>query len=356
MNAPLTGTGTSGATPPSGASVNYGSLPQVSECSGVDAASLSAQAFLDENEPLVLRGLVAHWPELKMDDAALLKSIAESASDTPIPFYTAAPEAQGRIFYNDAMNGFNFERRTGRLRDCCDWLAAHRAQEQAGTLYVGSTAVDGWWPGFHDTHGLELGRPEALCSLWLGNQTRIAAHYDFPRNLACVVAGERRFTLFPPHAAMDLHIGPLEHTPSGQPISMVDFANIDSERFPRFARALEHARVAELAPGDAIYIPGMWWHHVEALATVNLLVNYWWRDSALHLGSPQMALLHAALAIGQLGDEERQAWRPLFEKLVFERDEREWEHLDADRRGVLGPVDEGHADALRRQIAQQLRL
>ncbi|CAN0605814.1 unnamed protein product [Ectocarpus sp. 12 AP-2014] len=47
-------------------------------------------------------------------------------------------------------------------------------------------------------------------------------------------------------------------------------------------------------------MPGMWWHHVEASSNVNLLINYWWRDSAMHLGSPQMALLHAALAIGQL--------------------------------------------------------
>ena len=222
-------------------------------------------------------------------------------------------------------------------------------------MYVGSTAVDGWLPGFSDTHELELGRPEALCSLWLGNRTRIAAHYDFPRNLACVVAGQRRFTLFPPQAAMNLHIGPLEHTPSGQPISLVDFARVDRDRFPRFAQALEQALVAELAPGDALYIPSMWWHHVEAFSPVNLLVNYWWRDSALYLGSPQMALLHAALAIGQLGEDERSAWRLLFEQLVFERDESDWEHLDADRRGVMGAVNEQGASMLRRQIAQQLR-
>ncbi|MEO1081659.1 MAG: cupin-like domain-containing protein [Pseudomonadota bacterium] len=356
MNAPLTGTDSGDATPSSVAAVDYASLAEVQEYSGVDAGNLSKQAFLDGNEPVVLRGLVAHWPELAMDDAALLAYLGEASSDTPMPFYTAQPEAQGRIFYNDTMTGFNFERRTGRLRDCCEWLAAHRQEPDAGTLYVGSTAVDGWLPGFRDSHELELGRSDALCSLWLGNRTRIAAHYDFPRNLACVLAGERRFTLFPPEAALDLHIGPLEHTPSGQPISLVDFANVDSSRFPRFANALQRAMVAELAPGDAIYIPGMWWHHVEAHSTVNLLVNYWWRDSALHFGSPQMALLHAALAIGQLGDEERQSWHPLFEKLVFERDATDWAHLDADRRGVMGVVGEREADALRRQIARQLRL
>ena len=31
------------------------------------------------------------------------------------------------------------------------------------------------------------------------------------------------------------------------------------------------------APGDAIYIPPLWWHHVESLGQFNVLVNYWYR-------------------------------------------------------------------------------
>jgi hypothetical protein len=216
--------------------------------------------------------------------------------------------------------------------------------------------VDGWLPGFSASHALELGVDDALCSLWLGNRTRIAAHYDFPRNLACVVSGRRRFTLFPPEQVLNLYPGPLEHTPSGQPISMVDFHAIDDGRFPRFAAALEAARVAELEPGDAIYIPSMWWHHVEALAPVNLLINYWWRDSELYLGSPQAALLHAALAIGQLTEAERKPWEQLFEHMVFRRDEQDWEHLEPRQRGVLGDIDEAQARALRQQLSRQLQL
>jgi hypothetical protein len=154
---------------------------------------------------------------------------------------------------------------------------------------------------------------------------------------------------------MDLHIGPLEFTPSGQPISLVDFHAVDEGRFPRFRRALDKAQVAELAPGDALYLPGMWWHHVEALDDVNLLINYWWRDSGLYLGSPQMALLHAALAIGQLGEAERGPWEALFRDLVFRRRDSDWAHIDAGARGVLGTSDEARAAALRRLIAQQLQ-
>src|SRR3546814_12307007 len=69
-------------------------------------------------------------------------------------------------------------------------------------------------------------------------------------------------------------------------ISLVDFAAPDLARFPRFAEALRHAQVAELGPGDAVFIPSMWWHHMEALDAFNVLVNYWWRPSPAWMAPP----------------------------------------------------------------------
>ena len=57
---------------------------------------------------------------------------------------------------------------------------------------------------------------------------------------------------------------------------MVHVTSPDLERFPLFASALEKAFTAELRPGDAIFIPHDWFHHVEALERFNILVNYWW--------------------------------------------------------------------------------
>ena len=340
---------------PPATGVDFAALPRVAERSDVVPSALAGSGVLDGEQPLVLRGLVRDWPETGLAARDLLDIISASASERPLPFYTASPDAGGRVFYDDTLRGFNFERRKGRLADCCHWLRENADRPDAGMLYVGSTAVDGWWPGFADSHPMDLGVEQPLCSLWLGTRARIAAHYDFPRNLACVVAGRRRFTLFPPEQVLNLYPGPLEHTPSGQPISLVDFHAIDEQRFPRFRDALDAALVAELEPGDALYMPGMWWHHVEALDPVNLLVNYWWRDSPLHLGSPQAALLHAALTLGQLSAQEREPWRALFEHCVFAREPDKWSHINAASRGVLGPVDESQAHRLRQQIARQLQ-
>ena len=151
-------------------------------------------------------------------------------------------------------------------------------------------------PGFNDQNPVDLGVPSALISLWMGNQSRIAAHFDAPENLVCVVSGHRRFTLFPPEQITNLYVGPLEFNPAGQPISLVDFANPDFERFPRFRDALAAAQVAELEPGDALYLPSLWWHHVESLDSLNLMVNYWWKPVRDLSGNPLHALMHAMMS------------------------------------------------------------
>src|SRR3546814_15586302 len=66
-----------------------------------------------------------------------------------------------------------------------------------------------------------------------------------------------------------------------------DVCSSDLAAHPRFIDAMAEAQTVELEPGDAIFIPSMWWHHVEGLADFNILVNYWWRRTPAWLGQPQ---------------------------------------------------------------------
>lgn len=182
----------------------------------------------------------------------------------------------------------------------------------------------------------------------MGNRSRIAAHFDNTDNVACVVAGERTFTIFPPDQWENLYIGPLEFNPAGQPISLVDFKEPDFKRFPKFKTALENAYEANLKPGDAIYIPSMWWHHVEALAAFNLLQNYWWRNAPEVAGNPTDALVHAMLTIKDLTLEQRGAWRDIFERLIFEPINNE--HIPEHAKGFLKTLDEEQAEKMRKLL------
>lgn len=313
--------------------------------------------ILAATTPLVLRGLVQDWPLVR---AARSSPLAADAylrrfyRDATVLGTSAPPQAGGRIFYNDDLSDFNFSAQMVGFDQVLDALRAHLDDPAPPTLYVGSTTVDTCLPGMRAENDLNFGDRDPLASIWIGNRTRIAAHYDVPDNIAVVAAGRRRFTLFPPDQLQNLYIGPLDFTPAGQAISLVDFHQPDFERYPRFATALEHAQVAEMEAGDAIFIPSMWWHHVEGLAAFNVLVNYWWRQSPDYMDTPTNALMMAFLTLRDLPLEQRRAWQEIFRHYIFEADEQTAAHIPEHARNVLAPLDDEGARMLRAQILKKM--
>jgi len=307
--------------------------------------------------PVLLKGLVGHWPAVKACSSGLsgaARYLSSFWTDQPVTAYVGEPGMQGRFFYDADFTGFNFRSGKARLAQVLQKLDEAERIADGSTIYVGSTPVDGWLPGFRAQNDVPLPAGDALASFWLGNRTRISAHFDFPDNLACVVAGQRRFTLFPPDQIGNLYVGPIDRTPSGQAISLVDVTHPDLEQFPRFREALAAARVADMEPGDALYVPSMWWHHVESLSAFNLLVNYWWCVSPSIMGAPTTALMHAILALRDLPARQRDAWRGLFEHYVFGADEGVYAHIPETGRGCLATLTPDSAQRLRTELLARL--
>ncbi len=321
------------------------------------AGGVLPDALLRATTPYVVRGLADQWPLVR---AARVSGAA--ASDYLRGFYRDAtvlamlghPDIQGRFFYNEQVDGFNYRSAKARLDTVLDELAVQSAQERPGAIYVGSTTIDTALPGLRADNDIDLGGRDALASIWIGNRTRIAAHYDAPDNVAVVAAGRRRFTLFPPDQLPNLYVGPIDFTPAGQPISMVDFHAPDWQRFPRFRQALDHALVADMEPGDALFIPSMWWHHVEALDSFNVLVNYWWRQAPDWMDTPTNALMLALLTLRELPPEQRAAWHGIFRHYIFEPDPGSLEHIPPQSRYALAPLDEDGARTLRGQLLKRI--
>jgi hypothetical protein len=306
--------------------------------------------------PFILRGLVADWPLV----AAGRRSGKEARDyllgknrDVPFVVSVAAPESGGRLFYDDAMR-MNFRTVSAKLPDVFAQIDREEGNADARPVYLASIDMHQFFDGLHEANHVELGDRSCLASIWMGTRTRIAAHNDFPSNLACVAVGRRRFTLFPPEQFRNLYLGPVDNTPAGRAISMVDFHAPDFSRYPRFRDALEHALVAELDPGDALYIPSMWWHHVEGLDSFNVLVNYWWRDTPRWLGQPQDALNHAMMAIRDLPENEKRHWRDMFDYYVFGNDDQVVAHIPPDARSVLAPLTPESAARIRAYLLRTL--
>jgi len=321
----------------------------------VAASELDAR-LKTAREPFVIRGLVADWPLVKagLESSASARAyLLEHRRDRAFTVNIGQPGAGERLFYDESM-AMNFRTGRGSLDDIFAGIDANERRPDAPAIYLSSVDVNDYFDGLHDANHVDLGEREPIESIWIGTRTRIAAHNDFADNLACCAVGRRRFTLFPPDQFANLYVGPIDNTPAGRPVSMVDLHDPDFARFPHFREALKVARVAELEPGDAIFIPSMWWHHVEALEPFNVLVNYWWRDTARFLGQPQDALNHAILAIRDLPDDEKQLWRALFEHYVFGNPAAAAEHIPEGARGILAPLDAETAGRIRANLLRSL--
>ena len=319
------------------------------------------QELASARQPILLPGLVKGWPATAACASvpaatAYLKQFWQA--ERRLSVFVGDKSIDGRFFYAEDFQGFNFKSGLATLPQVMHKLAQKDRPDKEATIYVGSTPVDDHLPGFRAQNDLALtplSKGETpLISFWLGNATRVSAHFDFPDNIACAVAGRRRVTLFPPEQLPNLYIGPLHATPAGQPISLVDFKRPDFNAHPRFRQALQAAQTCTLEPGDALFIPSMWWHHIEALDGFNLLVNYWWCSSPVYMGAPLTALLHGILSLRDLKPEVRQVWRQIFDHYVFAADESTAGHIPEPGRAWLAPLDETLARQLRADLLNRL--
>jgi hypothetical protein len=313
-----------------------------------------------EGQPAVLRGLAADWPAVRAareSDEALVAYLQRFRLERQVAVLIGEPQIGGRFFYRDDVRGFNFTRGMSAFDPFLDRLLRERANEEPYAFAVQSEQIPQLFPGFELENRVDLIPSRIVPRAWIGNRIRVAAHYDLQENIGCVVAGRRRFTVYPPDQVANLYPGPLELTPAGTPISMVDPLAPDLETYPRYAEAAAAAQSAELAPGDAIYLPFHWWHGVDSLEPFNLFVNYWWNDAPSGIGNPYDALIYGLFALKTLPPEQREVWRKTFEYYVFCAHGEPGAHLPVQARGVLGeatPEQLGRMRATLRQIADKL--
>lgn len=327
----------------------------IAERHGIDRARFDAE-IRPAAQPVVLRGLAADWPAVRAareSDEALVGYLKRFSHDEAVGAIVGTPEIAGRFFYTDDLSALNFTRGRSPLAPFLDRLLRDRAASAPYAMAVQSIPAPDLLPGFAADNAIDLVDRAVVPRLGLGNAIRVATHYDLMENIGVVVAGRRRFTLFPPDQVANLYMGPYELTPAGTPISMVDPDAPDLARYPRFADALAHAQSATLEPGDALYIPFHWWHAVASLAPVNVLCNYWW-NPAPALASPYDALLLSLYALRALPDDQRAAWRTMFDHFVFQTQGDPVAHLPPEIRGVLGEADPAGFERMRATLLQSL--
>lgn len=328
-----------------------------------EVSGLSAERFTSDiqhhGEPVVIRQLVPEWPAVKAGHSgpsALSEVILPHSQNHSIQLFEGGANMYGRFFYSPDLLGFNFDRTTTTLDGLFSRLTGTQPPTDKPYYYAGAINIPQHMPGFLKDHPnpLLVDKGEMLVSAWIGTSSRIPLHWDLPENIACVTAGRRAFTLMPMEQLSNLYIGPLDRTIAGQPCSLVDLHDIDTEAFPKFSDAIPHSMYTELNPGDAIYIPSMWLHHVESLDTFGMLVNFWWREGPAHLITPMATMLHGLLSLKGMPARERTAWEHIFKHYLFGDQDEAVAHIPEDARGLWGNPTPEDINALRRMLASRL--
>lgn len=325
------------------------------EWRNVDAATFHNE-IVPRDRPAVLKGLVAHWPVVQAaskSPEALHGYLQAHDGGRPTQTYMAPPDIKGLFFYREDMTGLNFQRVQQPLHVTIAAILAQMNQPDPPAIYAPATP-GALLPSFARENRLGILDDSVMPRLWAGNAVTAATHYDMSDGVACVAAGRKRFTFFPPEQLPNLYVGPLDLAPGGLPTSLVKVSEPDLARFPRFAEALAAAEVAELEPGDAVFIPNMWWHNVESLDPLNLLVNYWWLETAHAPASPFAALALGVMALASLPPSRRDVWRRMFDHYVFQTAGDPVPYLPPDKRGMLGPMNAQLESYMRTQIVRAL--
>lgn len=118
-------------------------------------------------------------------------------------------------------------------------------------------------------------------------------HFDQNPNLFLQVRGAKRWLLFPPEDSPLLY-----PYPKGHPLdrkSRVDFEAPQVDMLPKAADLKGRGIVAEIGPGDVLWLPSHWWHAVQSLEPETLSVNFWFGGhSDVRRIPPELAIMECS--------------------------------------------------------------
>lgn len=335
----------------------FETLHRVAEISAIGLDSLPDEVAAG-GRPAVLRGAVKNWPFVRAaleSDMAAVDYLDHFYNGRPVTAVVAAASEGGRFFYRPDSKDMNFQRSDQHLSNVLRSLLEQQKADRPFAVAIQAVSAPDCLPGLEEDNRNPFVPEGTRARVWIGNRVTVAPHFDVADNLACVTAGRRRFFLFPPEQTANLYPGPMDVTPANVPISMVALDQPDFERFPKYREALDAALAAELEPGDAIYIPYLWWHGVQSLGTFNVLMNYWWNRDDISARYPFAALLHLAyVTYRDMPAEHRKAWRALYDHYVFQIGGDPMEAISPSHRDSEQHIDSSKVARLREALRDLL--
>ena len=233
--------------------------------------------YVRPSRPVIIRGAL---------DAATCRAatwtpdyLASAAGDKPVE---VAVSKSGCFTYHP--NGAAYEMREMILSRALELMRSpdtdlkYYVMQRSLHLYFPELVADISVPKLVDTADL------AVVNLWLGSAGNVTPlHYDHSNNLLFQSYGKKVILIYPPEQTDYLY--PLPSSSRFAFVSELDLLRPDPERFPLFAKA--DPVEALLEPGDTLFLPAFWWHHVHSVE-LSISINYWWNSYPSQLLVPNL--------------------------------------------------------------------
>lgn len=258
--------------------------------------------------PVIIRGLVEHWPALRKWDLEYLESKCKSPFSVNI-----TPD--GRADSIKEVNGidtFCYPAETSMdMKTFRDMMENRSTTDAVPYLSEQDSNFTKSFPELHDDIDCSIPLadeafgclPEAT-NIWIGDERSVSSmHKDHFENMYVVLSGEKTFTLLPPtdvaflpqrsfptlrHAIKDYALSPqrrlkredLYYTDVDCPSEELTWIDVDidapgvenshKELFQRVRPIRCNVRA-----GETLYIPAMWYHQVSQ-TKVTISINFWY--------------------------------------------------------------------------------
>ncbi|KAI4481546.1 hypothetical protein M0802_013957 [Mischocyttarus mexicanus] len=216
--------------------------------------------------PVIITDSMKHWNALNLwQDIDYLNKIAGSRT-VPIEIgsrYTEEDWSQSLITFSEFLQSHIIKDTSQKV----GYLAQHQLFDQIPELQNDIVIPD--YCSFSDKEDVEAELPDI--NAWFGPAGTVSPlHFDIKNNLLCQVFGYKRIFLYNPSDSINLY--PYD-TKLLNNTAQVDPLKPDYSKWPNFKKA--KGFMCYLGPGEMLYIPPKWWHHVTALTT-SFSVSFWW--------------------------------------------------------------------------------
>jgi len=309
-------------------------LPEVQRLDRPSAAEFAQRT----SAPVILTGCLEDWPLYRSlrehpSDAEKVACVGEAIGSVPISYNT---QAGGQFGFDDNLVQ-SWQTHLSTYEEFSRVLLASRERQSPDAIYLQGFENYDWdtfsarvgpipymtrkitRPGTVDP-GAVAGRTKGPL-VWVGAGGQIVnLHIDPYKNFMSMLNGQKRVTLFPPAATHDLYVAPLDKQWANVIASRVQLTRWDRSAYPRVAQALKLGMKATLRAGEMLYVPPLWWHHVES-SDLNIMVNCWEDDiPELLLNVCLAGFMEAVVLFAGTSPTVRTAYRGMYYRYLFDLD------------------------------------